>query len=405
MSSVLSHAEIPLSTEVNDREIPVTPVSVVPRSELAKLPIWKSAFASLRKDRRYYEIVEDTICPDFRYSYFAIHDRDGAPRSIQPFFVLDQDLLVGLGSRALKIAHVIRKLWPRFLVMRSLMVGCAAGEAHLQATGEPARRRDAELLSADIVRLAKEQKACLVVLKEFPSQYRRALSCFLSRGFSRIPSMPMTRLNIAYENFDDYMAKALTGNTRKQLRKKFRVTEQAGPIELEIVADASHAVDEIYPLYLQVFEKSNFHFEKLSKAYFREIGQRMPDKARFFLWRQNGKLIAFALCLMEGETLYGEYLGLDYSMALRIHLYFYMMRDIIGWAIENGFTSIVSSSLGYAPKLHMRHVLEPLDVYVRHTSPLINAVMKRVLPWLEPTRAEKTLKEFPNYDALWAKPG
>jgi len=49
----------------------------------------------------------------------------------------------------------------------------------------------------------------------------------------------------------------------------------------------------------------------------------------------------------------------------------------------------------------MGHVLEPLDLYVRHTSPLINAAMKRLLPLLEPVRSDETLKKFPNYADLW----
>jgi hypothetical protein len=78
-----------------------------------------------------------------------------------------------------------------------------------------------------------------------------------------------------------------------------------------------------------------------------------------------------------------------------------MMRDIISWAIANGFRSIVSTSLGYGPKLQMRHVLEPLDLYIRHTSPLMNAVLRRFLPLLEPTRSDEMLKNFPNYGDLW----
>jgi predicted N-acyltransferase len=257
-------------------------------------------------------------------------------------------------------------------------------------------------LARNVVRLAREEKASLIVLKEFPAHYRSALSCFLYRGFARVPSMPMTRLNIAYESFDDYMKRALKSATRKGLRKKFRAAETSAPIVLEVVTDASAVVDEIFPLYLQVLNRSKLQFEKLTKAYFRELGRRMPDKVRFFLWRQNGKLVAFALCMIEGDTIYGEYIGLDYAVALDLHLYHYVMRDVISWGIENGFTSLMSSALNYAPKLQMRHVLEPLDLYVRHTSPLVNAILKRILPWLEPTRHDPNLKQFPNYDSLWA---
>jgi hypothetical protein len=53
----------------------------------------------------------------------------------------------------------------------------------------------------------------------------------------------------------------------------------------------------------------------------------------------------------------------------------------------------------------MRHVLEPLDLYIRHTSPLMNAVLRRVLLLLEPTRNDETLKKFPNYCELWPNRG
>jgi hypothetical protein len=74
-------------------------VVVLGRSELASVQAWRHAFTHLRKDSRYYEIVEDTICPEFRYRYFLIRDEAGQICAIQPFFVLDQDLLAGTGPR------------------------------------------------------------------------------------------------------------------------------------------------------------------------------------------------------------------------------------------------------------------------------------------------------------------
>jgi hypothetical protein len=56
----------------------------------------------------------------------------------------------------------------------------------------------------------------------------------------------------------------------------------------------------------------------------------------------------------------------------------------------------------YDPKLHLRHRLKPVDLYVRHTSPLINMIMRVALPSLEPTRHDETLKKFPNYADLWS---
>jgi hypothetical protein len=53
------------------------------------------------------------------------------------------------------------------------------------------------------------------------------------------------------------------------------------------------------------------------------------------------------------------------------------------------------------PKLHMRHRLDPIDLCVRHTSVLANAIFRLALPWIVPVRYDATLKLFPNYKELW----
>ena len=211
----------------------------------------------------------------------------------------------------------------------------------------------------------------------------------------------MTRLNIDYADFEDYMTRALNSSTRRKLRKKFKIADQAALIEMSVVEDVTPFVDEVYPLYLQVYERSKLHFEKLTKAFFCGIGRLMPDKARFFIWRQDGAIVAFSLCLLEGEALYAEYIGLDYAVALELHLYHYAVRDMTAWGIANGLKWFRSSGLNYDPKLHLRHRLDPIDLYVRHVSPVANFVLKRVLPWIEPTRSDPILKMFPNHDELW----
>ena len=128
----------------------------------------------------------------------------------------------------------------------------------------------------------------------------------------------------------------------------------------------------------------------------------MPDRVRFFVWRYNGKAVAFGECIVHGDTMYAEYLGLDYSVALRLHLYHYVFRDLVRWGIANGYKWFQSSGLNDHPKLHFRHRLKPVDLYVKHTSVTINLAMRLLLPWLEPTRYDKTLKKFPNYLELYS---
>ena len=376
-------------------------ISVVSRPELSGCAPWTSTFADQRKDYRYYEILDDTLRGNFDYRYFAIIDNNGHVRAIQPFFLVDQDILKGLGAERIHWISLVRRFYPRFLKLRALMVGCSAGEAHLAATESLPVDIVAETLSNGIVKQARSLDAQLIVLKEFPSRYREALHCFVQCGFARAPSMPMTMLDIGYDSFDAYMQKALKSSSRKKLRKKLEATAGASDIRMSVTDDAASFIDEIYPLYLQVFERSRMQFEKLTKDFFRQLGQRMNDKVRFFAWRRGNKLVAFSLCMVQGDSLYAEYVGFDYTVALDLHLYHYVVRDMISWGISKGYKWFRSSGLNYDPKLHMRHRLDPVDLYVRHTSALANAMFRLALPWIVPVRYDATLKLFPNYKELW----
>jgi predicted N-acyltransferase len=376
-------------------------IAVVSRAELPGCAPWTSTFADQRKDHRYYEILDDTLRDNFEYRYFAIVDDNGDVRAVQPFFLVDQDILEGLGAERIHWISMVRRFYPRFLKLRALMVGCSAGEAHLAATDTLPADIVAKTLSNGIVEQARSLKAQLVVLKEFPSRYRKVLHCFVQCGFARAPSMPMTVLDIGYDSFDAYMEKALRSSARRKLRKKLEATAGTSDIRMSVTDHAASFVDEVYPLYLQVFERSKMRFEKLTKDFFHQLGERMGDKVRFFAWRRGNVLVAFSLCMVQGDSLYAEYVGFDYTVALDLHLYHYVVRDMINWGIGEGYKWFRSSGLNYDPKLHMRHRLDPVDLYARHTSTLANAIFRRVLPWIAPARYDATLKLFPNYGELW----
>jgi Acetyltransferase (GNAT) domain len=395
--------ELPRKLQPAIAPIEVTRVDVLTGAELAGCRRWQRAFADERKDRRYYEIIEATLRQGFDHRYFALRDAGGEVRAVAPFFVLDQDLCAGMSAGVRKVIAALRRPWPGFMTARTLMIGCAAGEGHLDGADEVPHDAQARLLAASIPAHVARLGARLVVFKEFPAKYRGALAGLITAGYTRVPSYPMTRLDIDYPSFEAYMAQALSRKTRRDLRVKFRAAAAAAPIALMVVRDLAPLIDDVYPLYLQVFERSKFRFEMLTREFLCELGRRMPDKVRYFIWRQDGRVIAFSLCMVEGDDIYAEYLGLDYTLALKLHLYHYAFRDVVAWAMANGYKNFRSSGLNYDPKLHLRSRLDPIDLYVRHTSPVVNALLARFLPVLEPTHADPILRRFPNYGEVWGR--
>src|SRR6185436_15041277 len=127
-----------------------------------------------RHDGRFHEIVNQTLCGDFDCRYLVLQDDSGAVRTIQPLFVCDQNVLDGVDGGLRPVVDRLRRVAPRLLAFRTLMVGSPVGEASLPAwPGD--RRWCAWALAEALPRAARQFGASLIVLKEIPSALREDL--------------------------------------------------------------------------------------------------------------------------------------------------------------------------------------------------------------------------------------
>jgi hypothetical protein len=364
--------------------------------------VFISNFSPYAADHRYYEITQATLGDQFEHRYLILKDQEGGTRAVQPFLIVRQDLVMGMPASVRQSIDAVRKRFPGFLKLPMLMAGCSAGEGDIAldiVSGTTDWTIDA--LGEVLPLLAKRLKAMMVLFKDFPKSYRAKLDHLLQAGFTRIPSMPATGLKLDFRDFEEYLARKLSHAMRKNLRRKFRKSETGGPIKVEVVSDITPFVDEILPLYQAVFGRAKQRFEELNRSYFCQLGQRMSDRSRFLIWWRENKIVAFASCLVHDGVLKDNYIGLDYSLALEYHLYFVTWRDTIIWALQNGCHTYHSAPLNYDPKFHFRMHLEPLDLYVRASHPLLNACFRPLLPILEPTRYDKPIQKFENAAELW----
>ncbi len=222
---------------------------IVRLEALRESDTWHRAFANQSKDHRYYELINRTLAGQFEHYYAVLEDRAGSVRAVQPIFLVRQNLVEGVPGKIRKIVDFIRKKFPRFLTMRVLMIGCAAGEGQLGVIDPSDEPWLAEALPPVLRSFAKQQKASLIVWKDFPAKYRSAMAALTENNYVRVPSMPMTWLGIDYKSFDDYLGQ-IGYVSRKSLRRKFRKTERAAKIAMEVVTDIAPWIDEVYPLYL-----------------------------------------------------------------------------------------------------------------------------------------------------------
>ncbi|HEX4086972.1 MAG TPA: GNAT family N-acetyltransferase [Chthoniobacteraceae bacterium] len=391
---MLQAVQIPSSHEIIQTS--VGPVEVYSWCRDVDPVLWEACFGAQLRDPRFYHLAEDCLMDQFSFRYLVLRNAATGAASLQPALVVDQDGAAGLPRQARRLVAAFRRLAPRFLQMRLLMVGCSAGEGHMGSTEPWALKALHEALP----QVAKSAGASVIVLKDFPAEYRGTVGPVFKRDYRRVPGMPAATLDLNYASFEDYLQRRVGKVFRKNLRRKFRKLENAPPLIMEVIADASHLSAELFALYRQTFERSEFQFEVLNPEYFERLGRDMPDKTRFFIWRQNARMVAFNVCLVHDGVIYDLDLGMDYSVALDLHMYFVTWRDIVEWSIRNGLRTYHTGPLNYDPKLHLKLKLAPQDLYARHVRGWLNPFFKVAMQFMHPVRHNPILAQFENAGEL-----
>jgi len=103
--------------------------------------------------------------------------------------------------------------------------------------------------------------------------------------------------------------------------------------------------------------------------------------------------VAFSFCTIWDGTLYDNDIGLDYSVASELNLYYVTFRDLLNWAVANGLRRYACAPFNYDPKLRLRLQLQPVDIYVKHTSVWLNPLIKLFAWHFEPTRTDPVLRQ------------
>ncbi|HWB61261.1 MAG TPA: GNAT family N-acetyltransferase [Chthoniobacteraceae bacterium] len=373
-------------------EIPHATVRVVDSATDIPAETRAGVFAGQAKDFRYADVAARALTGQFEHRYIVLQDKRTGKTAVQPVFFVNQDILEGL-PRGLHAALTWpRKFLPGWLRMRMLMVGCSAGDGALDC-------RDAwfvEALAEALKIYAKKTRASSILFKDFPAVYREALAPLEKHGYRRVPSMPACKLDFNFASFEAYM-KGILG---RKLRYKYIKLNKKAPIPFEVLTDVTPITGELYELYRQTHERSKMRFERLTPEFFAMLGREMPDVARYFVWRVDGKIAAFALCLIHEGTMYHLNIGFDYSISFDLQLYYVTIRDLFQWAVDQGLKHYVTGQLNYDPKLHLKMTLDPLDLYARHTNSLVNPIFKVALGYLQPVRHDPTIRQFPNFNEL-----
>jgi len=353
--------------------------------------IWRATFSDTPKDFRYYQLLEQTMRSHFDFRYLLVFNEGDRPLALQPLIIATQDLAASAGGKFAQLVARMRGSFPRFFQSRMALAGCLVGEGKIGMLGSA----DAvvPLLAEALEEFARAQRIGLLAFKDFPATTREALSRLERIGYVRLAGFPSLAIDLNFASFEEYMTTRLSKVTRKSLRRKFRVADGASPpLTFEVLFDVERQINEIYPLYLAVAQQSDVRFELFTRDYFIEAPRLVPGRFRYFIWRQDGRVVAFSFCTIWNGTIYDNDIGLDYTVAHELNLYYVTFRDLLKWALRQGLQRYASAPFNYDPKLHLRLELQPVDIYVKHISHVLNPLVKTFAPAFEPARSDPTLR-------------
>ncbi len=351
---------------------------------------WNAVYPNVLEGYRFFKSLDESNLEQFSFYYIMVY-QEGIPAGAATCFLMEYPVDTTLRG-FLKSAFVaVKNKFPKLLNLKVLMCGQPTGQGRIGFSGDTDKVMKA--IRKCVENIAEKEKTFIVAYKEFGKEYADALHDLETNGYYRFESLPNTMRALGFKDFDEYLM-SLSYPTRYDLKRKFKKVDGRVPIKLEVRDHLNGVLDEAYDLYCQMISRHEMGFEVMSKEFFSKISENMPSETKFFLWRIDQKLVAFAFCLISGDHFLDYYLGLDYAVAYNYHLYFVRFRDMMKWCLDNGMKTYEMGCTNYDPKKRLGFEFVPLSIYVKFRNKFINRFSKYICDFIEPQKHDPFLSQM-----------
>ena len=351
---------------------------------------WENLFGPhLIESYGYQKTLEENGVKDFSFGYLLAKRRKRIVL-ILPFFILNFSL-------SMLMPDLLRKLADKldgWLKMKLLFLGSPTTEGFsmgLSSDEEPDIILDKAL--EEILAFSKREKMAGIVFYNLSLKHAKLAEYLKRKKFIEMETLPTSAITIKANSLEGYI-QGLSKNTRKDLNKKLRRSGELAELKTETREDVTDIIDRIYELYLNNFNDADIHFETLTKDFFLNICRNMPGVAKYFITYEKDKIAGFNLCLIKDGVFIDKFIGFDYDLAHKLHLYYTTFCHNIDWCIKNKVSTCQLGFSDYHPKVRLGAKLIPLHIYAKLFNPFLNATVKLVRPLIEPKNMDSNLKEI-----------
>lgn len=331
----------------------------------------------------YLEAIENSQINDCRYFYPVIRNESGKLLAHTCLYFISTELDLFAKGVLKKGIQLIRKIWPGFLILRSIECGTpvALGNTISYANGQCPELLGEIVSAAENV--AAELGVKVLIFRDFYDGELGFYDQLQQLGYRKIHNLPSTHMDVRWGNFDEYL-NALRSEYRHKTLARISKFNECG-CTIELVESFSSLSDVLATLWKEVFDAATeYKREFLGSAFFTSIDHYLADKAAVLVARQDGVVIGFMLELFGDETLTPLFCGLDYSVSRETGTYFNLFYRSIDLAIERGMMSIDFGITTLEPKVEFGAEIVTQYMYMKHTSALWNRIVPRIFDTMTP---------------------
>lgn len=197
-------------------------------------------------------------------------------------------------------------------------------------------------------------------------KFERYQAVLKPAGFYPALGFPNAAVEIRWDSPEEYLI-ALDSKTRLKFRNRLKLEEKFD-VQVECVREFAPLAGTLAKLWKNVNDSvGEYSREQLDEKFFRSCSEVLGERCEAFVFRHDGRIIAFMLNLIGDEDYIVLDWGLDYDFAHYRQSNLYRSALLLSQqrAIELGKRRMEPGITNYTPKMTLGAAVEPLVYFVR----------------------------------------
>lgn len=326
----------------------------------------------------FLKAVEESKINDCKFYYLVVYNNANQIVGHACVYTISVDLFIFLKGFFLKIIKFTRKIIPNFCIIKLTECGSPISLGNTFAINtqkEYSRLKIIELIINEMKKIAKENNANLLAIRDFYKKDYKISNEIKSFKFIEASNMPNVEIKIKWKSFNDYI-NDLRYNYRRFVKKCNNIINQSN-LKIEYCYNYSEIIPELLKLYLNCYEHAKeYRREILTENFFKSMNKYLYKKSLVLLLKKNNHILGFAFIVLDDFTARLLYVGMDYKKKEKYNIYFNIFYQGLKFAIENKFKNLELGVTTYEFKIKLGGVIISNYIYLFHNNKIIHFFLK-----------------------------